>query len=187
MRRTLRVLVVITCVGAFALATAPTADAISKAQLRSKLLGVSDLPTGWSVDNSSASPTQLGGCLSGINQVGKQRGETKVQAKFVNGTSPYFFEGLTSGPYAAADYQRFHQVFAKCRSLTISSEGTTIRLSVGAMSFPRIGSRSAAWALTGSYQDITLGLDFVEFRVKNIAGLVGYFDVGPPDVTQLQS
>jgi hypothetical protein len=162
------------------------AGATTKAQLRSKLLSLSNFPTGWTVDNSSSGGGSVvnGGCLAGVKQAPKS--ETKVSAAFENGQLPELQEELVTGHGASAAYNRLNRVLAGCKHFTASSDGQTLTLTVGAMSFPSVGSESSAYGVTMEIKGINAGADFVLFRIGSIGGLIEYANIGQPDPSQLQ-
>ena len=62
------------------------AGATTKAQLRSKLLSLSDFPTGWTVDNSSSGGGGVvnGGCLAGVKQAPSPRPRSAPRSRMVS-------------------------------------------------------------------------------------------------------
>ena len=162
------------------------AGAATKTQLRSKLLSLSNLPTGWTVDNSSSGGgAATGGCLAGVKQAPKS--ETKVIAKFENGQLPDLQEELVTGHGSLAAYNRLNRVLAGCKHFTESSDGQTLTFTVGAMSFPAVGTESSAYGVTMTVKGINAGVDFVLFRIGSIAGVIEYADIGQPNSSQLQA
>jgi hypothetical protein len=55
------------------------------------------------------------------------------------------------------------------------------------MSFPTVGDRSSAYAISLQIQGITAGVDVVVFQTGKIIGEVVYEDFGTPDPAQLQA
>jgi len=166
-----------------AAANALPAGAVSASQLHSKLLKVSNLPTGWSVDSSSSSPTDQD-CLSSLKSSFKH--EVKATAAFVNGSLPALQETIESGPGIDARFATFVKTLNKCKSVEYSSGGETVHGTMGAMSFPKVGSRSNAFAASLTVQGINAGADIVLFQVGSIIGDVVYEDLGVPDIEELQ-
>jgi hypothetical protein len=184
MKRLGGVLITITVAALVGISTLP-AGAVTKAQLRSKLLSISDLPTAWTVDNSSSSGVVSGGCLAGVAHTPKS--ETKVEAEFKNGSLPVLKEELVSGHgMATAAYDRLNGVLTRCKHFTATSNGQTYDYSTGAMSFPAIGDRSTSYDVSFSVEGINGGIELVLFELGSIAGLVGYGYLGQPDPNQLQ-
>ena len=164
--------------------TAP-ASGLTKAQLHSKLISLSNLPTGWSVDNSSSSSSVSSGCLASLK---KPPGKgTKVTVSYANGQLPQLDELLASGPREVAAYNELNHVLARCKHFTASNDGQTETFTVGAMSFPQLGDQSAAYQITFSVQGVNAGFDVLLFRTGSIEGVVVYGDIGSPDSSQFQA
>ena len=75
---------------------------------------------------------------------------------------------------------------AACRAISFTSQGQTISGTVGAMSFPKVGGRSSAFAIKLIVQGVNVGADHVIFEVGQYGGAIGDEDIGQPDATQLQ-
>ena len=168
--------------------TMSPAFALTKAQLRSKTLTISNMPTGWTVDNSSSSSSGSaigGGCLAGVKEAPKT--ETKVEVSFDDGQFPQLEEELATGNVGQASYNRLNHVLAKCKHFSVASNRQTVTVTVGQMSFPQVGSETKAYGLTFTADGINFGADFVLFRVGSVVGLVEYGDFGQPDPSQLQA
>jgi len=78
-----------------------------------------------------------------------------------------------------------------CKQVSFTSNGTKVSGSVGKMSFPNIGDGSHAYNMSLSASksglSVTVGLDMVLFKKGPVDGEIIYFDLGTPDVTQLQT
>jgi hypothetical protein len=159
------------------------AGAVSKRQLESEALSVSNFPTGWSVVNGEDIGDQ--GCVSGLRNPGKH--VTKVLARFEDGNAPDVEEVLLAGSGAVHTYTKLIQALNKCTTYTAKSGGQTATVHVGAMSFPQVGQSSSAYAFTLAVQGINLGADLVLFRVGQTFGAVEYEDIGTPDAGQAQA
>ena len=146
------------------------------------------LQTGWSIDNSSSSGGGVGGCLAGAKAL-HPRCDTKVTVAYDDGTVPALQESLIAGPGAKTIFRTFNRIFSACKHLSVtSSDGSTIPGTIGAMSFPAVGTGSAAYAATFTSQGINVGADFVIFRNSpSIVGLILYEDLGQPDPSSLQA
>jgi hypothetical protein len=169
------------------LGLAAPGSALTRDQLHSKLLSLSNLPTGWAVDTTSSSGGSVtAGCLAGLKRPPAQKGEFEVTVKYENGQIPLLNELLVAGPGSVASYNRVNHILAGCKRLSGTSGGQTITATVGAMSFPKVGTASAAYAVTASSEGISVGADFVVFRVGSIAGMIEYADLGQPDASQLR-
>ncbi|HEY2213906.1 MAG TPA: hypothetical protein VGH31_02530, partial [Acidimicrobiales bacterium] len=69
--------------------------------------------------------------------------------------------------------------------ITLHSAGTTLSGSVAALPFPKVGSRSQAFALPLSAKGISgpsVFIDYVFFQVGSIIGVVEYADLSQPTV-----
>ncbi len=169
-----------------AIAGAVPAGAVSKAQLRAKTLSLSNFPTGWSVDNStSGGAVTRPACLQGFNSSFKH--EVKVTVAYTDGNAPSLQETLESGPGVAARYAAFKRKLDGCKEINLTSGGQTISGTIGAMSFPPVGSRSGAWAMSLTTQGVTVGVDLVLFQAGSIIGDVVYEDLGTPATDELQA
>ena len=178
-------LVVLAALGASLLLTlsAGEASAVSKAQLNSEALSISNFPTGWSVNNSSDTGDQ--GCVSALRNPGNN--VTKVTARFSDGNAPDVEEVLMAGSGALHAYTKLSQTLSNCKSYTATNGGQTATVHVGAMSFPQVGQGSSAYALTLTVQGVNLGADLVLFRAGKTFGAIEYEDVGSPDFDQAQA
>ncbi len=164
--------------------TAP-AGASNKSQLEARALSLSNFPTGWSVDNAPR-PAEDQGCLSGLKKISKH--ETKVSVSFTDGGLPEVDEVLTSGPGSSPRYNELLHALSVCKKpYTVTSGTTTASVSVGAMSYPTVGKRSAAFALTLTVQGVQAGADLVLFQVGSVSGAVDYEDLGQPDIGEAQA
>ena len=100
MRRTIKVLTALPMTAVVVMASATTVGALTKAQLQNKTLRLSDMPTGWSIDNSAASSTNsFMGCLAKLQALGKPSKQiARAEADFSQGQSvPALQETLISG------------------------------------------------------------------------------------------
>ncbi len=170
-----------------AIAGAVPAGAVSKAQLRARSLSLSNFPIGWSVDNSSSGgAVSRPACLQGFTSSFPH--EVKVTVAYTHGSSPALQETLESGPGPGIDarYAAFKKKLDGCKEIRLTSGGQTISGTVGAMSFPPVGSRSSAWAMTLTTQGATVGVDLVLFQAGPIIGDVVYEDLSTPDTVELQ-
>lgn len=161
-------------------ATTPT-----KAQLKAKVLSISNLPAGWSVDNSSPTGSSDQGCLSDVRNPPKH--ELKASVSFAQGNAPILNEVLGAGPGSKATYSKLNRVLSSCKTYTVTDNGQSETVHVGAMSFPSVGQQSSAYALTLTVDGINLGGNIVLFKVDGITGAVVYADIGSPDITQTEA
>jgi hypothetical protein len=171
---------------AFCVLAALPAGSTANTHLRSKLLTLSNFPTGWTVhDPTSGGGAVSGGCLAGVKHAPDS--EIKVTAAFENGQFPQFEEELVSGHAGGEAYNRINRVLARCRHFSIAADGQTFTATVGAMSFPRVGKESNAYQVRFPVDGTNFAADFILFRVGSLAGLVEYADIGQPDPRQVQA
>jgi hypothetical protein len=187
------------CMTAALLIAASLATAIAPAQgsvpvrkekaptLASMLLTVSQMPIGWSVDNtqSSGSTSCLGKILepTGIKQTGS------ATVNFAdNGSVPEVGEKLAT--YAVPASKVFAKIVAtidRCKTLTGTAGGYKMTGTVGQMSFPRYGDQSAAFAATLTAEELTYGEDVLVVRKGSILFGIAEDSLGSPDLSQFQS
>ena len=168
---------------------ATPAGAITQSQLRSKALAISDMPSGWSVDNStSGGISNAGGCFKTLQSLKHPtKGITRVEVAYTQRQVPALQETLIAGKGASSRYNKYVSVLNSCKSVSLTeSNGTTITGSVGAMSFPTVGNASAAFAVNLTSQGINIGVDIVLFRVDKVLGDIVYEDIGSPDTSTLE-
>jgi hypothetical protein len=160
---------------------APPANAITKSQIATKVLSLSDMPTGWSVDNSGGgSVSDFGGCLKGLQAIKKRaKGIVRASVGYQEGTVPFLIEIIEAGPGAVARYRKFNAILLGCKAISFSASGSKVTGTVGAMSFPKVGDSSSAYAVTFTVQGETLGVDLVFFRVRQFDGELAYADISP--------
>ena len=186
MKWTLGTIVSVT-VAILLLASPASASKITNGDLESKLVRLSQLPTGWSVDNSGAASSAVGGCLGDIAKSKPPKGDVRVAAHYERGILPDFEEELRAGPTVASDFGKLQRTLNGCSHLDISRSGSTYSAAVGAMSFPKIGNRSDAYQTIFDVKGITLGVDIVIFQAGSYGDVLTYVDLGAPDVAQLAS
>ena len=157
--------------------------------LTSQLLTISDMPPGWSVDNSpESSNSSTPECLKSVT---KSPAQSKASAKFKMGANgvPAFQEGLSYLPGGQAEKRltEFNKVLSGCKDVSFTSDGQTYTGSVGAMSFPPQGDKSYAFQLnfstSSSGLDLTVGLDIVVAQKNSTDALFDIVDLGTPDLT----
>jgi hypothetical protein len=102
------------------------------------------LPAGWSIDNSNISGgATSSGCLKNLKVTGKH--DVKVTVAFQDGSEvPAFKEDVETGPSAKKTYRKFTTALASCKRINFSYQGQAYNGTVGAMSYPKVGSKSTA-------------------------------------------
>jgi len=165
---------------------APTSEATtttSMVNLSSMLLAVSNLPTGWSVDNSGP-PTGIN-CVQ--NLFDPFHPSQKARVAFIeSGSLPKLSETLVTFPSVASGFAEVKNALDNCKHVTISNGSQTAQATVGAMSFPAVGDSSAAYTETLTYEGVPAAQGIVIFRKGNVVGGVALGDIGNLDTGQFQ-
>ena len=166
--------------GLFATMAGPVA-AVTKSQIATKALSLSNMPTGWSEDNSGGgSISNIGGCLKGLQAIKKRaKGIVRASVGYQDGTVPFLLEVIEAGPGSTARYRKFNAILTGCKAFSFAAAGIKVTGTVGAMSFPKVGDSSSAYSMNVTAQGQTLGIDLVFFRVGQFDGLLEYGDISP--------
>jgi hypothetical protein len=169
--------------------TAPTAGAtLTKSQLQSKAISLSNLPTGWTGDRSSSGgATSKVACFDGLKS--HFPGESKMDVSYTHGGQPAFQQTIESGPSRTLNsrYQAFKKTLSNCKHISFTSGGQQFSGSIGALSFPRVAKASSAFGITLTTQGVTVGVDIVLFEQCDVLGDVVYGDLNQPDRSQVQA
>lgn len=150
---------------------------LSEAELNAALLTVSDLPTGYkqgetSEDDEDNTDSGSEECDAKFERLGEAEDEEAASAEAS-------FEGPALGSileqslesYADEDLvkERFDdvvEVLSECKTFTSTDEaGTKTDLTVGALSFPKLGDDTVALAITGKTPDFEIALNVVIVRL----------------------
>jgi len=155
------------------------ATTYSKAKLRSLLLTVSDLPSGWSIDNSSSNgngPTPS--CLSAYEHL--RPNLTRADVEFwQDGSAPVFLEGVVAGgDDAHLYYARATKALAGCSSISFTTQGLTLHGHMTGLSVPKVGNESRAYAFRFTFQGIPLFMDIDILRQGELVGTTIFVDLG---------
>lgn len=179
MRRTLMVAASLAAASSVALSGVP---ATASSPSASRLLTITELPDGWSVTyKATTGVTTPLACVRAYERA--PRGVV-ARAKFVKGELPGLIEELTTD--RGAGFKRWgllRQELPQCKTFTISDGGKTESGSIGALSLPRVGTASVAYAVTVSETGSNTGVNLVLFHAGAYYGLLGYADRGTPSVT----
>lgn len=152
------------------------------ASLKGRLLTLSDMPTGWTVTESSgASAAASIPCLSGFHEPTKHG--TRRTVSYVNGSTTEFEEGLATGPGELARWRKLHHNLSACHHVTVTDQGKSLGLTIAPMSFPSVSRTSSAYSMTTSVTGINVGFDLVLFRTEKDEGFVIYGTLGNPDAS----
>jgi|GEM_PF-997836 len=161
---------------------APTTTT-TPASVQSYLLTVSDLPTGWSVDNSSSSSTTS--CAT--NPVSQSASGPKAIIDFNQaGGLPELLDDLAFSTSPVAEFAKVKGALDACKSFTETNNGQTSTGNIGAMSFPAYGDQSASYSATISVDGINAAVGIVLIQKGSYVMAVGLGDLGSFDATQLQ-
>jgi len=167
------------------------AGAATASQGKQKLLSVSDLPAGWSVQKGNSgggSVSVLGGCFKGLSSRPRAvQGVTRAEIGFVNGMFPAAAETLEEGKTAAARYTSFVHTLSKCSTVSFTANGIKVSGTVGALTVPTIGNASAAYAIHFTASGETLGIDLILFKEGSTFGVLSYESLGSPTAAAAES
>jgi hypothetical protein len=177
-----RIVSVVSLVLAFGLlAQVIPAGAVTTAQVKSKTLSLSNMPTGWSVDHStSGGLSNTGGCISALQSLKRPAKSTvRAHVQYEDQSLPAVQETLEAGKGAVARYDKFLKTLNACTSVSFTFSGQSIKGTVGAMSFPTVGDSSRGYAMNFTFEGESFGLDTVFFRVGQYDGDLEYIDHSP--------
>jgi hypothetical protein len=165
---------------------AAPAGALTRSQLKAKVLSLSNLPAGWKAENPSGGGGTYTGCLRNLHA--SPNSSDPADAFFIDGDSaPAVGEVLASGSEATRRYQVLNKVLSACKKLGGTEGGAQIKGTVGAMSFPDVGTRSRAYAVSISIGGIAIHADVIAFEVGEYAGELLFEDIGQPKIAQVES
>lgn len=149
--------------------------------LRSKLLTASQLGQGWTGGPISNKPSgATPSCFKPFdNAPGKV---TKAKADFQqSGGIPQVGESLMTGPGTIKHLNAANNALSTCKTVSFKSSGHTLKGTITPIStFPNVGDKSVAYAMTVKVQNQTLGVDIVLFQVGRYGAAVLYMDQGTP-------
>jgi hypothetical protein len=155
----------------------------------SQLLAVSDLPTGWAIDNSGDDTSGAPKCLATLKD--SFASVKKANADFaLQGSVSALTQAIgtyTTATSASAAFDRGIGILDGCKEISFTSGGEKYTGSIGAMSFPSLGDRSKAWALTLSNSGVTIGFDVVLVLKGAEIEELALGDLGAPDTDLLKT
>lgn len=165
--------------------SAPESPPLSARNLKPQLLTVSELPSGWAIDNSSDdSSASTPPCLRNLKS--ELNTSNKAQISFVKGSDfPDFEQQLGyfgTAAAALAKYQTGTGILNACKNFSFSSDGHKYIGSIGQLSFPALGQRSTAWQITLSAEGVTLGIDVALVQKGSELSFLLYGDLGSVEV-----
>jgi hypothetical protein len=170
-------------------ATTTTAVAAVKApattvpNVQSLLLSITDLPTGWTVDNSPNNSGSLSCLPASLSKGAASHAEVDFQQ---GGGLPVLDESI--GFYASAQttFATAVKALNGCKTFTTTGSGTNYSGSLGAMSSPTYGDQSAAYNANLTVQGLNINEGFIVVRKGSYIALVVLGDVGSLDSPTLQ-
>lgn len=151
----------------------------------SRLLSITDMPAGWSVTHHPSKGVTSVACLSGLNKA--PHGGQEASAAFSKGGLPVVGEKLATGGQTQKRWFKLIQKLQACRTFSYSTTGKTESGTIGAESFPRVGTISKAFVVTLTVTNVNAGVNLVFFGVGSYYGLLLYGDVGTPSVTATEA
>jgi hypothetical protein len=166
------------------------AGALTRSQLRSKALSLSNMPAGWTVASTSSSgggsstSALMSGCLKGVPPAPKD--QTVVKVAYRGSRIPLFGEELGWGRGALSGYNRVNEILGACRHFSGTSEGRAYSVTVEALSFPKFEGTTSAYSVKFTSRSTHVTTDLVLLRVGPVECTIVYSEVGQPDPNQLQ-
>jgi alpha/beta hydrolase fold len=152
----------------------------TSAELRDRLLAVTDLPAGWAVTPTTGKGAAVkASCLSSLPRH-PQSWSFDIGA-FAQGTSvPNLVEVLATGSGVREAWKRLAAALARCHTSSLVLGTAKVEAQVQPVSL-RAGAReSAAYAWTFTLGGIRLGFDLVLFQAAAYSGYIAYADLAAP-------
>ena len=162
-----------------------TSVGASPQKLSSELLSIDQMPTGWSIDNSSG-----GGGVGCLSTIMEPKGIMQTSSASVsiddNGNPPLLAEKLVTFTNASMGYKKIVATMNACKHVSGSSGGTKVTGTIGQMSFPHYGNASTAFSVNLVVQSTNYDEVYVVVRKGNIVMGIAEADYPPVDVSQFQ-
>ncbi|HEX3461747.1 MAG TPA: hypothetical protein VHT49_12640 [Acidimicrobiales bacterium] len=147
------------------------------------MLSITDLPSGWSVDNSPHNASSS--CYS--NPLTKVASTSYTHADFAKGGSlPSLSEELGTYSSSTTAFSTIASTLNGCKSFNETSGTESISGTMGPMSAPTYGDQSAAWTATLTIQGVDANQGFVMVRKGSYLMIVALGDIGALDNSTLQ-
>lgn len=152
---------------------------VDEADLEAALLGLDDLPPGWSeVPEADEEDDPLCGVQSSELLGLEEDALPKVEVEYADDPDegPGFFEGIVwpSEGRAAELMDEIEQKLDDCDN----TEAAGMQVTVGGLSFEPIGDESFAFRVSATADGATIDLDTVYIRKGNLVMTVAGFDIG---------
>lgn len=174
-------LVASACLAAVWICMGVTNAGAARPTVRSRLLTVADLPTGWTITHTSGGSALRNPCLSTFRK--PLRHTQRASVSFVDGTTTFLGEDLATGRGELARLHTLNRALNRCHGATVSEHGKTLHLSVDKMSFPKVSRTSLAVTMRAHMTGFSVGFDVVTFRAGGYEGLLAYGTIGSPSAT----
>jgi hypothetical protein len=165
-----------------------TSASASAPKLSSELLSVGQMPTGWSVDNSSSSGGV--GCYNSTIMEPKgvtQTAKTEVQFQSSGATGlPSIAEKLATYSNTSTAYKKIVTTITNCKSFSGKYQGSKMDGTVGQMSFGTYGTSSAAFAVDFTVAGTAVYEDLLMIRKGDVVMSIDEGNLSPVNVKQFQ-
>ena len=149
-------------------------DALSLAQVKSALLSVADMPTGWAQekntpDDNSKATIQPASCQKMFDDMDSKTSGKKARVK----DKVSFSQGGMLGAQLEVEVASFAadnqgdkveglaKALTKCSTIKSTKGGETIELTMAGLSFPNLGDQTLALRATGKTAELTVIVDMV--------------------------
>jgi hypothetical protein len=177
------------------------AGALTQAQVEAALLTLEDLPSGWSINTSSADfeesedttePPECGVLFDSLDEAAMTP-VAKAEAEFTAGDlGPFLFHAVQSFEEDVAGHiESVTDVLNQCPEFSSTdAAGVRTEFSTAPLSFPNLGDQTWALRLQGSSQDIDIVFDVVSIALgQNLITLVavGFQLLQPIPGSELES
>ncbi|MCW2666354.1 MAG: hypothetical protein JWN57_1316 [Frankiales bacterium] len=173
---------------------------LTEAQLKAALLTVGDLPTGYKAtapddDETDEDNTSSGdaGCDKRFEELDEANEDADVKAE-ANFEGPGLGSVLQQSLASFDDEARLKKaldkvadVFDDCPSFkTTDDDGSVTSFTIAALSFPKYGDETLAYAITGKTADFTVVLDMAVVRTGRTLAFLAAGGLGAADVETLE-
>lgn len=165
----------------------PTNSA-STPDLEPLLLTTSDLPAGWSVSPTKSSSTLGSSGCPAFDAVSNVRDSDSIQfVRSGQGDLPQLAEALGWSRDAVAVFDAGTGEISECKHLSFETSGLLASATVVPISFPQVGSQSAAYQLAIDVAGTEIDFDITVARKGSYLSLLAFGALGQPDLAQLET
>ncbi len=172
-----------------AISLAVTLSATRPNPLSSRVLAITDLPTGWTATPSQASTLDQPGsrCLAGATKH-KHPSVVSATASFYDGTGlPVLGEYLAQDSSALTSFAADVRSLASCHTLTFSQSGHTFRATITPLPLGLPAAHTVAYTLDFPDAGLHVVTDLVLFATSKDFGEVIYADTAAPSANAVVS